>query len=413
MGVKRNQRVGIDDRWQKRVRVDGEMATIRSPLWGSTTPRWRVRWVDGDGREHNKSFRVKVDAQAFVNTLTADVVRGDYIDPSKSVTEFHVVAEQFMATKVVRKPKTVAGYRSLLETVIYPRWKTIPLKDITYREYSAWLAELSATGGRSGKGLSASRVTQAHQLVGAVLKYAQKSGLVSKNITASVEPHDLPDEEPREPRFLTAVQLHSLAGHCGDFEAFTLVLGYTGPRFGEAAALKRRNAHDRQFVISESITYVQGKGWVEGTTKTGRVRRVTIPQPIWDMIDLPAQAGAYVFPGKRGHLTVGEYRNIFDKAVKAMQAETNAARDKEITEHGQATTPEFPDITPHDLRHTAASLAISVGANIKVVQNMLGHATASMTLDRYGHLFSDDQIRVADALGDLATAVVLRSDGGR
>lgn len=50
-------------------------------------------------------------------------------------------------------------------------------------------------------------------------------------------------------------------------------------------------------------------------------------------------------------------------------------------------TPEFPAITPHDLRHTCASLAISAGANVKVLQRLLGHKTATLTLDRYGHLF--------------------------
>jgi integrase len=47
----------------------------------------------------------------------------------------------------------------------------------------------------------------------------------------------------------------------------------------------------------------------------------------------------------------------------------------------------FPSITPHDLRHTAASLAVSAGANVKAVQRMLGHAKASMTLDVYADLF--------------------------
>jgi integrase len=49
--------------------------------------------------------------------------------------------------------------------------------------------------------------------------------------------------------------------------------------------------------------------------------------------------------------------------------------------------------------HTTASLAISAGANVKVVQRMLGHATAAMTLDLYGHLLDDDLSGVADALG--------------
>lgn len=57
-----------------------------------------------------------------------------------------------------------------------------------------------------------------------------------------------------------------------------------------------------------------------------------------------------------------------------------------------------PRLTPHGLRHTAASLAIAAGANVKVVQQMLGHATASMTLDLYGHLFPDQLDDVADRL---------------
>ena len=55
-------------------------------------------------------------------------------------------------------------------------------------------------------------------------------------------------------------------------------------------------------------------------------------------------------------------------------------------------------LTPHKLRHTAASLAIAAGADVKVVQAMLGHATATMTLDRYGHLFPDRLDEVAEAM---------------
>jgi integrase len=57
---------------------------------------------------------------------------------------------------------------------------------------------------------------------------------------------------------------------------------------------------------------------------------------------------------------------------------------------------------PHELRHTAASLAVSAGANVKAVQKMLGHATASMTLDVYADLFDDDLDAVADRLDAVA-----------
>ncbi|HEX5256597.1 MAG TPA: tyrosine-type recombinase/integrase [Mycobacterium sp.] len=61
----------------------------------------------------------------------------------------------------------------------------------------------------------------------------------------------------------------------------------------------------------------------------------------------------------------------------------------------QKADDSFPSITPHDLRHTAASLAISAGANVQAVQQMLGHAKASMTLDVYADLFDEDLDDVA------------------
>jgi integrase len=61
----------------------------------------------------------------------------------------------------------------------------------------------------------------------------------------------------------------------------------------------------------------------------------------------------------------------------------------------QKADPTFPRVTAHDLRHTAASLTISAGANPKVVQRMLGHASAAMTLDVYADLFDSDLESVA------------------
>ena len=68
-------------------------------------------------------------------------------------------------------------------------------------------------------------------------------------------------------------------------------------------------------------------------------------------------------------------------------------------------------LVPHELRHTAASLAIRSGANIKVVQTMMGHASATMTWDLYGHLYDDDLNNVAERL-DMARADFIRSSCG-
>jgi integrase len=129
---------------------------------------------------------------------------------------------------------------------------------------------------------------------------------------------------------------------------------------------------------------------------------------VWERLkaDLPADPDAYVFPSRKGTvLPLGEYRWAFDNALKPLQ--TSAAEKRKQEPKGEETTLVFPYVTPHDLRHTCASLAISAGANVKVVQRMLGHATATMTLDLYGHLLSDDLAAVADALGKAMEAALV------
>lgn len=91
-----------------------------------------------------------------------------------------------------------------------------------------------------------------------------------------------------------------------------------------------------------------------------------------------------LFPGRDGgYLTNFEYRRMFDGAAKDIG---------------------MGGLVPHELRHTCASLAIAAGANVLAVQRLLGHDTATMTLDTYGHLFSDDLTKVAESLDAAAEA---------
>lgn len=91
------------------------------------------------------------------------------------------------------------------------------------------------------------------------------------------------------------------------------------------------------------------------------------------------------------------------------------AKLRGIDDDGMPTT-DWPRPTMHDLRHTAASLSISAGANVKAVQTMLGHKSAALTLDTYADLFPDDLEAVADALDAAvlalrkSTADALRTD---
>ncbi|GFG75422.1 hypothetical protein MBOT_27870 [Mycobacterium botniense] len=118
-----------------------------------------------------------------------------------------------------------------------------------------------------------------------MLKYAQRTRKIVENVASEIKrAEDLPTATERERRDLTHAELLQLARATERFETLTLVLGYCGLRFGEAAALRRRHVGDRELTIRSSATYVTGRGIVETTTTTNRVRHVPVPEPVWEWL---------------------------------------------------------------------------------------------------------------------------------
>jgi integrase len=281
------------------------------------------------------------------------------------------MAEAWFVTKASKKPKTVAGYRSILDVLVLPRWADVRLADISYEDVQTWVSGLSVDGGvRFEKGLSPSRVIQTYQVLNMVLKYAIRAKRLVVNPAADVE---LPPIGNPEKLYLSHQQVQELAVASGRFRTLVLVLSYCGLRFGEATALRRKNIDLKQarIWVRASATHVARQGIIESDTKTHEDRKVPIPASVVELLrtELPKDPEALAFPGRKGgYLPLGEFRWTFDQADTALQSAA-AKRQEEIEETGEAVTPEFPVITPHELRHTCASLAIKAGANIKVLQN--------------------------------------------
>jgi len=218
-----------------------------------------------------------------------------------------------------------------------------------------------------------------------MLDDAVKDGRIIRNPAAGVE---LPRIVTRERRYLTHNQVAALADAAGEYGLLVQVLAYTGLRWGEAAALRvgRVDVLRGRLRVVEAVVDVNGQ-MIFGSPKSHQARSVPLPRFLREGI-AQAMAGRgpdqLVFPSPRGEvLRVQNFRRRgFD---------------------GAATAVGLPGLVPHELRHTAASLAISSGASVKAVQAMLGHASATLTLDRYGHLFPDELDAVADRLHDAAT----------
>ena len=347
---------------------------------------WRARYRDSAGREHSRHFKRKVDAQRWLDEVTTAVTTGMYVDPGRSRITVGDWSRRWLETKVDLKPSTRARYEGLLRVNVLPRWGEIRLADVTHEGVAAWIADLTASG------LSAATVRQAHRVLSLTFSLAVRDGRLARNPADHVP---LPRAAKHEKVFLTVDQVEQLADAAGEYRLVILFLAYTGLRFGELSALRvrRLDLMRRRAEIVEAMAEVGGRA-VFSTPKSHQVRSVPIPR---FLVDELAQHVAgqnpddFVFTSPRGGLLrLQNFRHtVFDRAAR---------------------TTGLDRLTPHGLRHTAASLAITSGADVKIVQQMLGHASATMTLDLYGHLYGDRLDEVADRMDALRTARGLSAD---
>jgi integrase len=202
----------------------------------------------------------------------------------------------------------------------------------------------------------------------------------------------LPRKLKGKHKYLTHRQVELLADNAKKQRTLVLFLAYTGLRWGEAVALRVRDLdlERRRVDVHENAVEVSGTIHV-GTPKTGEARSVPFPPFLSSLLSALTETKS------SDQLVFGDGLTYLHQPDRRRGWYVGAIA------RSQTADPEFPRVTIHDLRHTAASLAISAGANVKAVQRMLGHSSAAMTLDTYADLFDDDLDAVAIAL-DVARA---------
>jgi integrase len=389
---KRNRRAGVDDLWTKTVReTDGTARTVPSARDGRGM-RWRARYVDDRGREHTKAFTRKLDAQSWLdNEVIPSLASGTYVTPEAGRATVAAVYASWSSSQGHISAKTAATRRSVWNNRVQPQWGGVPVVDVKTSAVRAWVSKMAADG------VSASTIENAFGVLRQVLGAAVEDRRLPRNPCEGVR---LPKRKHADRGYLSHAQVAALALAVDRNSEVIRFLAYTGLRWGEMAALRVQDFDmlRRRVNVSRSVTECGGLVW--STPKTWERRSVAFPAALSDELSALMVSKArddLVFTDLRG----GVLRNsnwrarVFEPAVEALCAVSIEQRAKEVAATGQATTPEFPVITPHDLRHTAASLAISAGANVKAVQRMMGHAKASLTLDTYAALFDDDLDAVA------------------
>jgi integrase len=350
---------------------------------------WRARFIL-HGKERAKHFKRKRDAEAWVEEQRVSFRSGTWRDPRLARITVGELGEAWLDEQVAIAPSTTARYRGLWRTHVEPAWGKRRLDSITRGDVQSWIATMIAAG------VGASVVRQSHRVLALILEFAIDHERIATN--PARKPRNLPALPPVSRLPLTVEELHALMSAApADVGDHVFFLAMTGVRFGEMAAVKVAavDVTRRSIRIADNVTEVGGHLSQSKTPKGRRARLVSYPEVLDDVVARHMTGkgpGDLLFTSPKGmQLRLRNWRRYFDVAV---------------VESG------IRECTPHELRHTYASLAIAGGADVKVVQNQLGHASATLTLDTYGHLFPHARDEAARRMGTAVGPDRRARDGG-
>jgi integrase len=328
---------------------------------------YRVRFRTPDGRSRSKTFKRRVDADAFAATVETSKLQGTYTDPALGKTPFGKWAKHVQASRINLAPSTRARDDAYFRNLILPFFAGEPLAKVNPLHVQGWVSDLLA------KNYAPGTIRKAYQLLSAVFDAAVTSDLIARSPCRGVK---LPKDIREEMRFLAPEEIEELAEAIDPrYRALVLTGGYTGLRSGEMLGLKvnRLDMLRRQVRVVETLTEVKGQIGI-GPPKSKASRR-TVTMPAFLVDELAQHLAAYrdpegwVFSSPQGGPVrrTNFRRRFWIPAIRASVGEP---------------------MRFHDLRHSHAALLVAQGVHPKVLQDRLGHASITTTLDTYGHLMT-------------------------
>lgn len=298
------------------------------------------------------------------------------------------------AHKATLKVSTYALYRRHLDNHIIPHLGHFQLKKLTTDHVQTFCSKLTSDGLKSGT------VRLVHTILYTALQDAVRWKRLTINVCETVK---LPRHTRREVQPLDQEQarrlLHSAQG--SRLDCIIILALTTGMRLGEILALRWHDIdlEERTLEVRHTVDYIKGHGWVESEPKTEHGRRsITLSQVTVDalkahrayQLEVRLKAGArwkeqgLVFPNRDG----GYFRRTRLYAIfKKLLQEADLPDD-------------LTDMHFHDLRHSAATILLSMGVPMKVVQEILGHGNISTTMNIYGHVLPSMHRGAMDEMDD-------------
>ena len=349
------------------------MAFIEKRI-GPRGTRYRVRIRDPlTGELISRTFKNRKPAEDWLHDHESEKRHDRWRDRKAAQELLYVAVVANISTALDLAPATRVLYQGTADRYIRDSIGKRTIGSLTSAHVRQWIKDLSDTG------VGTRTIQVARQVLGRTLRQAEADRVIEANPVRNATP-------PRNRRrgkvhVLEAHQVQALAGAAGPRDrALVTTAAWCGLRFGEAIALRLSDLDmlGRRLTVSRAVAEVRG-AVTEGATKTGKVRTVPMPRVVVDALGdhLAAICADHEPEHHDDHL-------VFTAPDGGYIRRTNWRRrvwEPALRQAGLA------GITPHDLRHFGAAVAIAAGAHPKMIQERLGHASITTTLDVYGHLF--------------------------
>lgn len=398
----------------RRSRGDGGISAYQTKAGERFLIKYRMPAADGIGERQvlRRGFEDRPTAGKALRKALAEVEENRHVAPSKLTFGAYLNGTWLPSLRL--KSSTEASYRKNVRLHVVPHLGGVALSNITGQRLTALYRRLETSGRADGEGgLSARTVRYIHTIIHRALKDAVTDGLLAVNPAdnGKAKPPTSAQAKAPELHYWTPAQLAAFLAWSAEEEDELLpawqLLAATGARRGEVLALRWSDVDfaNARISIRRSAVLVKNFGEGEkveiGPPKSGKARVVDIdPRTVAVLraqrsalagLDLRlARDEALVLPAADGGVRHPE------RFSRAFSGRCARARKELGDEHAP------PVIRLHDVRHTHATALLLAGVHPKVVQERLGHATISITLDTYSHVIPTMQKAAADSF---ATAV--------
>ena len=318
------------------------------------------------------------DAKAEYEKDLQDAERARQREIAKCKTDFvHFVKNVWFPICIEdgeHKPKTISFYNDTTKNIT-AYFAGCNMQKITPAEIQKFIIYL-----RTEKGFSPRNVHHHYRTLNMIFAYAVRQDVLLKNPMDKVDPPKLARTEIDALSKEQAADFFNEIHECPlDFRCLLTLLVTTGLRRGECVGLQWRDIDENSLLlrVQRNVTYTTKTGIVVSTPKTAKSRR---PLPVMEstlrlLLLLKQQrqqenpgadiADSFIFHGEKGIYQPKDPNAVTRRVKRFMIAH------------------DLPDLSPHDLRHSCATLLLSSGADIKSVQEILGHTNANTTLNFY------------------------------